>query len=83
MKYKLVYTQRAVKDIQRLDSVAKKRLKKALEQLATNPLTYSSKLINPKIGQYRFRVGDHRIIFDLKGKEIIILRVGHRRDIYR
>ncbi len=83
MAYKLVYTDRAVKDINKLDIIARRRLKKALEKLSISPLKYSTKLINSKIGEYRFRVGDYRVIFDLVGREIVILRVGHRREIYR
>lgn len=83
MGYRLVYTARAVKDINRLDVVAKKRLKKALEKLALSPLDYSTKLINSQIGEYRDRVGNYRVIFDLVDEEIVVLRVGHRREIYR
>ncbi|MBI4744718.1 MAG: type II toxin-antitoxin system RelE/ParE family toxin [Actinobacteria bacterium] len=83
MAHKLVYTDRAVKDIKKLDIIARRRLKKALEKLSISPLKYSTKLINSKIGEYRFRVGDYRVIFDLVGREIIVLRVGHRREIYR
>ena len=32
---------------------------------------------------YRFRIGDYRVICDIEGDEIVILRIGHRRDIYR
>lgn len=83
MSYRLVYTARAVKDIDRLDVVAKRRLKKALEKLSLSPLEHSTKLINSRIGEYRYRVGDYRVIFDLVDEEIVVLRVGHRREIYR
>ncbi|MFZ3063334.1 MAG: type II toxin-antitoxin system RelE/ParE family toxin [Actinomycetota bacterium] len=83
MSYRLVYTDRAVKDIKKLDIVAKRRLKKALEKLVLSPLDHSTKLIDSQIGEYRFRIGDYRVIFDLVGEEIVILRVGHRREIYR
>jgi len=29
------------------------------------------------------RLGDYRVIFDIEGEDIVILRVGHRRDVYR
>lgn len=83
MAYQLLYTSTAHKDIKKLDSVAKKRLKIKLELLATNPIYYSKKLVHSDLGMYRFRVGDCRIIFDLHGKDIVILRVGHRREIYK
>lgn len=83
MQYSLVYTKIAVKDIKKLDTVAQKRLKKKLELLATDPLHYSKKLIHSDLGTYRYRVGDYRIVFDLHSSDIILLRVGHRREIYK
>ncbi|MBI4478399.1 MAG: type II toxin-antitoxin system RelE/ParE family toxin [Acidobacteria bacterium] len=44
---------------------------------------YAVKLTNPAIGQYRFRVGDYRIVFDLSESTLVIVAVGHRKDIYR
>jgi mRNA interferase RelE/StbE len=83
MAYRLIYTERAARDISKLDAVARKRLKKALQRLREKPVESAVRLINPKIGEYRFRVGDHRVVFDLIGLDIVVLRVGHRRDIYR
>lgn len=40
-------------------------------------------MVDPRLGTYRFRIGDYRIIFDIEGEEIVILRIGHRREIYR
>lgn len=48
-----------------------------------NPLNYAIKLTDFKIGDYRFRIGDYRIVFDIKKDEIIIVAVGHRKDIYK
>ena len=83
MSYQIIITKRAKKDIDKLDVVAKKRLKKALLKLGEEPIKLSKKLIDLKIGQYRYRIGDYRIIFDLDSNKLIILRVGHRREIYR
>ena len=83
MAYKLIYTKTAFHDIQKLDNVAKKRIKKKLEELSKNPMSLSKKLINSSIGTYRFRVGNYRIVFDIYKQNIVILRVGHRREIYK
>ena len=83
MKYRLVYTKRAVKDIAKLDPSTEKRIKKALVQYAEVPFDYATKMVHPTLGSYRFRIGDYRVIFDVKGKRVVILRVGHRREIYR
>ena len=83
MKYRLVYTHRAFRDIRRLEEKIKQRIGKALKRYGKEPLKYASKLTDSKLGMYRFRIGDYRVIFDLEDDEIVILRVGHRRDIYK
>ena len=83
MAYEFVYTHRAVRDIEVLDPLARKRLGKKLEALKQNPRRTAQKLIDSKLGQYRWRIGDYRVIFDLHGEKVVILRVGHRREIYR
>ena len=83
MKYTLIYTQRAERDIAGLDSRTRERIGKTLLRYKENPLRYAEKLSDPVLGTYRFRIGDYRVIFDLEGNEIVVLRVGHRREIYR
>ena len=82
-KYELVYTRRAVKDIRALDAVIRKRLKKAFEQLERHPFRQAKKLVKSQVaGEYRVRVGNYRIIFDVDGATLTILRVQHRREVY-
>jgi len=83
LKYRLVYTHRAFRDIRELEENVKMRIGKALERYREEPLKYASRLVDSKLGTYRFRVGDYRVICDIEDDEIIILRVGHRKDIYR
>lgn len=83
MRYRLVYTQRAVKDIQGLDPKIRERLGKTLLRYEEDPLSHAEKLTQSKLGSYRFRIGDYRVVFDLEGNEIVVLRAGHRREIYR
>lgn len=83
MSYKIVYTRQAVKDIRKLDDVAKKRLGSKIESYSKNPKQYSKKLSDSRLGGYRFRVGNYRVVFDIDGFTLVILRVGHRREIYK
>jgi mRNA interferase RelE/StbE len=83
VKYSLVYSRRAIKDIQRLEEKTKKRIGKSLLKYSEDPFNYSEKLTDSKLGNYRFRIGDYRVIFDLEGTDIAVLRVGHRKEIYR
>ena len=83
MEYEIIYTNRAVKDLARLDSAAKERIAETLERYAEVPLNYAKKMVDPALGTYRFRIGDYRVIFDIEGNEVVVLRVGNRREIYR
>ncbi len=83
MSCRLTYTLRALRDIEGLDSQIKKRIGNTLLRYQKDPLRYAERLTQPKLGTYRFRTGDYRIVFDLEGEEIVVLRVGHRREIYK
>ncbi len=83
MSYRLIYTHRAARDIQGLDPKIKERVGKALLRYENDPLRHAERLTQAELGSYRFRIGDYRVIFDLEGEEIVVLRVGHRREIYK
>ncbi len=71
-------THRSIRDIEALDTNVKQRIGKTL--LRTNPIRFATPnpLSNRSWVQYRFRIGDYRVVFDIaRGDEIVILRVGH------
>jgi len=83
LSYRLVYTQKAVRDIASLDAGVKKRIGITLLRFTDNPLQYAERLTNTELGGYRFRIGDYRVIFDMVGNDIVVLRAGHRKEIYK
>lgn len=83
MSYRLVYTKTAYLELKRFDPVARRKIQKKLEAFSQKPLFFARRLTNSKIGGYRWRVGNYRIVFDLDGENVVILRVGHRREVYR
>ena len=83
MKYRLVYTKRALRDIEKLDIVVKKQISSKILLLAKNPLKNAKKLIDFRLGQYRWRIGNYRIIFDIEESNIVVLRIRHRKEIYK
>ena len=83
MSYRLVYTQKAVRDIDGLDAGVKKHIGTTLLRFKDNPLQYAERLTDPELGGYRFRIGDYRVIFDIEGNDIVVLRAGHRKEIYK
>ena len=83
MKYELVYTRRAEKDIRKLDPEIRERIGRTLLRFSKDPLNFAEKLSDGSLGTYRFRIGEYRVVFDVAGGEIVVLRVGHRREIYK
>lgn len=75
----------ALKELKKLSKDTQKRIIGKLDYFteSDNPLVFADALITFELGSYRYRVGDYRIIFDLKNEVIVILSIGHRRDIYR
>jgi mRNA interferase RelE/StbE len=84
-RFRLVYKRQAFEDIQGLTPQVQRRLKKKLDFFIAqeDPLQFAQPLTKPADAQYRFRVGDFRVLFDVDGSDIIVLHVQHRRDVYR
>ncbi len=85
MSYSVVVAKSAKKDISKLTPMVQKRIKQKIIFYAAqkNPLEFASPLSNSKDGQYRWRIGTYRVIFDVSGSIIAILKVQHRKDVYR
>jgi len=83
MSYKVIYAKRALKDVQKLDKIVKRKIAITIIRYSQNPIHYATKLTSSELGSYRWRAGNYRIIFDISGKTIQILRIGHRREIYK
>ena len=80
------FTRYAEKEFLKLSHTIQKRIVKKLEFYLSqpNPLTFATNITTLTTqATYRFRIGDYRVIFDWEGTGILILRVGHRREIYR
>lgn len=86
MAYKVIWHTDAIKDILDLDkSMQKKVAAKIKDYLAKEPLTLGKPLQGIFKGLHRYRYGDYRIIYsiDRSNEHVIILRIGHRKNIYK
>ena len=78
----------AEKQIQKLNRTAQESVVRFLRervQAADNPRQFGKPLHGDKGGLWRYRVGDYRLICDIQDERItvLVLRVGHRKDVYR
>ncbi len=82
MAYRITLADRARKDLGKLPhDVAARMLRKLASQ--ADGSTSDVKRLTNHTPEYRLRVGDYRILFEIDGDELVVHRIGHRRDIYR
>jgi len=79
------FKSKAAREVERLPSKIRKRILEKLNFYSSqeNPLRFAEKLKDRRFGEYRFRIGDYRALFDVKKHKITILKVGHRKSIYK
>lgn len=85
MSYKVVVTKSAKKEIQKLSPLLQERLKVKIIYFSASadPLVHARQLVGAQTGLYRWRIGDYRVVFQLNEDVIEILKVQHRREVYR
>lgn len=85
MPYAISYVPSAAKAIRKLDWSTARRLLDAIEPLASDPRPSGCIQLKGGGGEFRIRVGDYRIVYDIQDDELVVLvlRVGHRREVYR
>lgn len=75
----------AVKELAELPRDTQRRIAKRIEQLPDNPRPHGCKLLRGQTGAIRIRIGDYRVLYRVTDQtlEILIIQIGHRRDVYR
>ena len=85
MAYQVLVERAAEKDLRKISSKVRPRLVLALQSLAKNPRPAGSLKLTGSASDWRIRVGDYRIIYEI-ADEIRIVRINrvrHRGDVYR
>lgn len=87
-RWRIEITRTAEKQIRKLDRVAQRSIIQFLRErleVADNPRQLGKPLHGDKGGLWRYRVADYRLICDIQDVRItvLVLRVGHRKDVYR
>ena len=87
MKYKVIYTEKALKSLKKLDKSVLTMIKAWIEKNLVgteDPRQHGKGLTANRSGQWRYRVGNYRILAEIQEEKLIILvvEVGHRKNIY-
>ena len=88
MSYRVETTARFDKEFQKLDRYTQKMVKAWIEKNLVdckNPRVHGKGLTSNRSGQWRYRIGDYRLICIIEDDKLVILAltIGHRSDIYK
>ena len=83
MPYNIVYKKSVHRDLKKLSKAEVSRILDQIERdLTKKPESYPV-LKGQFAGLRKYRIGDYRVIYALVGTDILVLRIGNRRDVYK
>ena len=79
------YTQKSVKQLKSLSHSIQKRIVEKMRFYASqnDPLKFAEHLSDRREGEFRFRVGNYRLIFDVRANAIYVLKIDRRDKVYK
>lgn len=83
--WQIVFTAEAEKAFGKLDKPVRRRIDAALTKLEADPRPAGTKKLKGESGAWRLRVGDWRVIYQIRDGELVVLviEIGHRSQVYR
>jgi mRNA interferase RelE/StbE len=83
--FAVFFTPAAEKALRKLPNPLQRKIVTAVNELQYNPRPHGCVKLTGESDLWRIRVGDYRIVYTIQNQELVILvvRVGHRKDIYR
>ena len=83
MAYNIVYKKSVQRDLKKLSKAEAHRiLNQVEEELSKNADTYPV-LKGQFAGLRKYRIGEYRVIYAILGDDVLVLRIGHRKDVYK
>lgn len=87
MKWTVELSKLALSNLKSLDKSIREQIEKFIERLkeSNNPYAMGKALVGKRKGFWRYRVGDYRVVCEIKGNQLIILvvEIEHRSKVYR
>jgi mRNA interferase RelE/StbE len=85
MSYSLIIQPDALKALKKIPGPDRRRIGRRIESLAHDPRPAGAVKLKGPVEFYRIRAGDYRVIYRIHDDvlEVVVVRVGHRGDIYR
>jgi len=82
MAFEIIWSESAIRELKKLDRIIGKRIFDRITRLEHDPYQNVTKLVNSPY--FRLRVGDYRVILDIRRNQlrILVVKIGHRKKIY-
>jgi len=83
--YRIEITRAAAKQLRRIDNRDRQRIESAIADLAEAPRPAGCKPLVGRDATWRIRIGDYRVLYEVHDDRlvVVVIRVAHRRDVYR
>jgi len=84
-KYKVVISSSAEKNLKKIPKKDVGHIVVAMQRLAAHPFPVGARKLSGYEKVFRIRIGKYRVIYEVEGQKlfILVLKIGHRKDIYR
>lgn len=83
MAYNIGYKKSVERDLKKLPKAEARRILDQIEEELPEKADAYPVLKGQFAGLRKFRIGDYRVIYAVLGNEAVVLRIGHRKDVYR
>lgn len=85
MPYRIEFKASAIRELHALPMDVQKRIVPRIDALASDPLPSGCRKIAGEENHYRIRIGEYRVVYEVRKAVLIVvvIRVGHRREVYR
>ena len=83
MAYNVGYKKSVGRDLKKLPKAEARRVLDQIEEELSEKADAYPVLRGQFAGLRKFRIGDYRVIYAILGDEVLVLRIGHRKDVHR
>ena len=83
MAYNIVYKKSVQRDLKKLSKAETRSILDQIEEELSEKADTYPVFKGQFAGLRKYRVGDYRVIYVILGEDVLILRIGHRRDVYK
>jgi len=82
MAFEIIWDNKASDEIDKLETLVSRRIVKKVKEMEDNPFSLDVKKLKGT-DAFRLRIGDYGVVFEIEGNTLLVLKVGHRKDIYK